>query len=325
MLFLNDTVSLQNSKIVSKIFSQHARDGITSYLNLFGDLYYGHLQPGVFLDRYNGLVAEFINRLVNNGADVAHNLCMIELTQREPWRWPAPLTELSTGLLWSAGNSRTVATGLTHTEPWTKLPVLILLQRGSNPYRYLANYTTIVTDEQLHTALGLTYKEDGDYYYPEMELQATLADDNGRPAMTLKYIGNKQAEQNYDSLGQTKLLAFKKWQARYGSKPSLYVYTQYPDQITSNHWKLIPAGPVPDQDLIYKPAHLERVIQGLKVQHDHALYVVTDRKINADELLPWMDVDHTIFIDKNWEFALHRNDSVYKNKFISIAQQYLKY
>lgn len=320
MLFLNDTVSLQNSKIVSKIFSQHARDGITSYLNLFGDLYYGHLQPDIFMARHNGLKKEFIARLVNDGPDVAHNLCMIELTQRESWRWPAPLTELSTGLLWSAGNSRTVATGLVHTDPWTRLPVLILLHRGTDPGKYLSTATRINTDEELHTALGVTYKVGGDYYHPELEIQATLADDSGRPAMLLKYVGNKEAELDYAQVGEVKLQEYKDWRNRYGVSPTIHVYTDTPECVVNTVWNVVNAGPLPDREHLYLPGNLEEIVLGQKIKHDHAVYIAGTRTVNLDELLPWVNLEYTTYIDKNWDFILHRHDQAQKSKFISVTQ-----
>lgn len=338
MLFLNDTVSLQNSKIVSKIFSQHARQGVTSYINLFGDLYYGYLHPAVFMDRYAGLKYEFVNRLINNGPDIAHNLCMLELAQRENWRWPAPLTELTTELLWSAGNSRTVASGLVHEEPWTRLPVMLLQRRGTPADRYLAQHTRITTDQQLHTALGLEYQTNNDYHVPEMELQATLADDHGAPALLLKYIGNPSTEQDYHQIGQARLQQFQQWQQRYGIKPTIHVHTDHPDKLKNTVWNVVVAGTMPDRDSIYKPGLLEKVVIGQQSPHAHTLYVVGSCTVDLDDLLPWMDLEHDMYIDKNWQFALYRPNAVYnwqlmlngadtgyKNRFISITQEWNKY
>lgn len=320
MLFLNDTISLQHSKIVSKIFSQHARDGITSYLNLFGDLYCGYLHPEIFADRHRGLFKEFIERLTNNGPDLAHNFCMIELAQREAWRWPAPLTELSTGLLWSAGNSRTVATGLVHTDPWRRLPVILLQHRGTTPTKYLCEYQRINTDEELHGALGIQYHNGHGYVHPEVELQATLANDNGSPAMLLKYVGNKDAELDYAELGERRLQEFLSWRARYGLKPTLYLYTDYPERISNTVWDIQYCGPLPGREHLYLPGNLEEIVLSQPTRYNHELYVAGNRHINLDELLPWMDLTHTTYIDKNWDFILLRREDELKSRFISITQ-----
>jgi len=320
MLFLNDTISLQHSKIVSKIFSQHARDGLVSYLNLYGNLYYGHLHPEVFMNRYRDLRDDFITRLINNGDEVAHNLCMIEIAQREAWHWPGLVTELNEGLFWRAGNSRMIATGLVHNEPWTKLPVLILQCKTTNADTYLYDGVRITTDEELHRVLGLEYRVGGDYCHPEVEVQAELIEDAFYPKLVLKYLGNKSAERNYPEIGEPKLSAFKEWRERYGLKPQLHVYADNIDQVVNSQWDIVHMGPMPDRHTMIHPGHLERVMLNHNSPYEHTLYVAGKRRVFADDILPWMDVRHTAFVDKDWDFAIYRRDDKHKVTMISITQ-----
>jgi hypothetical protein len=325
MLFLNDTISLQHSKIVSKIFSQHARDGLVSYLNLYGNLYYGHIQPEVFMARYRDLRDDFIARLVDGGDDVAHNLCMIDIAQREAWHWPGLVTELNEGLFWRAGNSRMIATGLIHNEPWTKLPVLILQCKTTAQDAYLYDAMPITTDEELHKVLGLEYRVDGDYYHPEVEIQAELIEDSVYPKLVLKYVGNKAAERDYPEIGEPKLTAFREWHQRYGVKPKLHVYADSIEQVVSERWEVIHMGPMPDRHTMIHSGHLERVMLNHASPHEHTLYVPGKRRVFADDILTWMDIRHTAFVDKNWDFAIYRQDKEHKVKMISITEDMDKY
>jgi hypothetical protein len=320
MLFLNDTISLQHSKIVSKIFSQHARDSVVSYVNLFGNLYYGHLHPTIFLTRYQCIKSDFLTRLQTTQDEVARKLCMLEIAQRESWRWPGMITELDQGLFWRTGNGRIIATGLVHDDPWAKLPVLILQSKKTAADAYLSDGVKVTTDEELHQALGLKYQVGVEYYHPEVEFQAELIEDIGYPKLMLKYVGSKESESDYSMLGQSKLQEFNKWHQRYGVNPTLHVYSDDIDLVVSTTWNIVHMGPMPDRHTMFLPGHLERVMLNHNPQHDHTLYVAGKRRVFVDDLLPWMDTQHTTFVDKDWNFAVFRKDSNYKIKMISITQ-----
>ena len=73
-----------------------------------------------------------------------------------------------------------------------------------------------------------------------------------------------------------------------------------------------------------RPAVLEKPCLGLHFENSytigHTLYVLDDRKLELGYFLPWMDLNHTTFIDEHWKFIMYRKDQVYKNTFVKISR-----
>ena len=73
---------------------------------------------------------------------------------------------------------------------------------------------------------------------------------------------------------------------------------------------------------MYSPAKLENYTRDLHSNpssNNHTLFIVEPRVIDVADLLCWVNLKHTTFIDEDWSFALHRNDTVYSNTFINLS------
>jgi hypothetical protein len=94
-------------------------------------------------------------------------------------------------------------------------------------------------------------------------------------------------------------------------------------------WNIVHAGPsTPIIELIQgfgnRPAILEKPCLQLHSDplytNEHTLYIIDNKKIDVGDFLPWMDINHTTFIDENWKFIMYRKDQVYKNTFVKIGR-----
>lgn len=345
---------VKSGKIACLIEFPILKKGIMGLINDYGCLYYGTMPKNRFLNQhFKGKKYNFIQDLSNilihysdinvklelKKKDMAFylELCR-ELTTKTKWRWPALMNRCPDGsIIMSAGSSRGLATLLTTKhEPWKQLPVLFYERPNFNTNEVLENYIKIETDDDLHSVLGCS--NDTDAWNPDSapEVQLVLNFDGLRNRFsgivwpTLDAANGGMHNTIEFGLGQSTIYLdnFLAWKQRYPDKQTLHVYTDWPELVidTNQIWNIIHAGtsrPIID-DMNGFGGRVGRLENICRIMHnnpeytkDFTLYVVKPIKIDTSNFLPWMDLDHTTYIEKDWDFLLYRKDRDYKNTFIS--------
>jgi hypothetical protein len=313
-----------HSNIQFNLSSPHLSNTIVPFINLFGQLWVGQLHPHVFIkrfiDRKNALIHALtdINNYKKNKNNFLYHSIQLDLLQAsaeiQDWNFPCLLNLRSGQLHWTTGNQRLVVTGINKKNPWQHLNMLMLAD--SDPSNWLNNPIQIKNDSQLKEVLN---------FNGPVQFDTELCQDQDQIKLQLSYLGENrlQSETKHNTI--TKFIA---WQQRYGTRPILEIYTDWPELITDNNnaWTVqIVDNSTAIQQGIFRPGHLEN---NLKKDHDrgilasagnHKLYVVKPRPIDVGELLCWMNLEKNIFIDRYWQFLLHRPDVMYNNTFISIS------
>jgi hypothetical protein len=124
---------------------------------------------------------------------------------------------------------------------------------------------------------------------------------------------------------------YRAWRAKYPSRPTLHIYTDWPKSIYDENlvWNIVHAGtsrPVIEliQGFGNRPAVLEKPCRQLHEDDSynigHTLYVIDDRKLDVGYFLPWMDLEHTTFVDENWKFIMYRKDQEFLSTFVKIGR-----
>ena len=316
--------------------------GIDHVINQYGKLYYGTMLPSVFQSKY--FVEHkhyYIKQLIN--ADISEEevgpisfvleLCRVLL--KSGWRWPALMNRLPNGELeCRTGVSRAIANILTTTVPEKQLPILFYEKNDFDVGTVLQDYVLVDSIEQLsrvfkledttcsEPAVNLTvcYNKIGDIFWPTLESISAGIDIRDKDE-----FGLKRSTQYFDE--------FLLWRSRYQSRPTLHVYTDWPDSISdvNSAWDIVHAGPSRPviesiQAFGNRPGVLERVCREMHNQsvntrdNAHALYVIDNKKLDVGDFLPWMDLKHTTFIDENWKFILYRKDQEYLSTFVKIGR-----
>jgi hypothetical protein len=220
------------------------------------------------------------------------------------------------------------------TAPETRLPILFYEKNGFDVDTVLQDYMLVDSIQHLQKifkledilgpepAVNLTicYNKIGDVFWPTLESISSGLDVRDKDE-----FGLLRSMQYFDE--------FLLWRSRYQARPTLHVYTDWPESITdvNSVWNIVHAGPSrPVIDSIQafgnRPRVLERVCREMHNQsvntrdNDHALYVIDDKKLDVGDFLPWMDLRYTTFIDENWKFIMYRKDHEYANTFVKIGR-----
>lgn len=326
---LYHAIPLQSGSIALRVqvddFGQHS---LLPLLHVFGKLYHGTVNRSYFDQLFQIKKQEFIKQLKNLTADSEKSanfrLQMVRLALTTEWKWPACINLVGAEPEWATGNSRILATGFTKTNPEQHLTVLFFDHTGADVSWWLDNYVEITTDEQLHTVLGMKYDV---IQSQAIELFANLKQSNDQTCLFLHGVIDEEltgSQHSQEEIELTALNNLKQWQHRYG-KPRLEIYTDWPELLTDSNsiWDYQIVGDIKSlSHHIFLPGHLERLAtneHGSAETRDHVLYVKTPRAIDLSELLIWVDLEHTTFIEQAWDFVLYRRDPVYKSRIISIS------
>ena len=316
--------------------------GIDHVINQYGKLYYGTMLPSIFQSK---LFFEhkdyYIKQLmtIDRGAAEIHIISFILELCREllksGWRWPALINRLPNGNLeCRTGVSRAIANILTTTMPEKQLPILFYEKNDFDVDTVLQDYVLVDSIERLsqvfkledipssEPAVNLTicYNKIGDIFWPTVESVSAGIDVSDKDE-----FGLRRSTQYFDE--------FLLWRSRYQSRPTLHVYTDWPDRISdvNSAWDIVHAGPSRPviesiQAFGNRPGVLERVCFEMHTQsvntrdNAHALYVIDNKKLDVGDFLPWMDLKHTTFIDENWKFIMYRKDQEYLSTFVKIGR-----
>ena len=312
------------------------RKGIIHTINQYGKLYYGTLQPSLFKsEQFVAQKKHYISQLRNLSdpdnknfvADREQASFVLELCReflKDKWHWPVLINRLPTGdIAFKNGLSRAVATVMTVADPWKHLPALFYEKPGFDVDATLEDYVLINNIEDLERIfkkvnLGLCYDKIDGIFWP-----------------TLESVSSRLAPDDKEEFGLLRSDQYSKefllWRSRYQSRPTLHIYTDWPEAVSDATlvWNVVHAGPsTPIIELIQgfgnRPAILEKPCFELHSDplytNEHTLYIIDDKKIDVGDFLPWMDINHTTFIDENWKFIMYRKDQVYKSTFVKIGR-----
>jgi len=325
--------------------------GIDHMINQYGTLYYGNLLPTLFEDSDNNPVCttkdKWIWKLLDienwSDSDILFNSFTLELCReflKTQWKWPALLNRMPDGsVAFNSGGSRALVSMLTTSDPWNHLPVLFYDKDGFSVDEVLKDYTVVDNVNKLHDIfhsggdenlgpvanLTMTYKKIQNIFWPMLEKVAGC-----RPAYSS--VIDRCDKEEFGLERSTRFLDnFRSWRKQYPSRPTLHVYTDWPESISDANsvWNIVHAGPSrPVIELIQgfgnRPAVLEKPCRQLHQDDSyniaHTLYVIDDRKLDVGDFLLWMDLDHTTFVDENWKFIMYRKDQEFLSTFVKIGR-----
>jgi len=315
--------------------------GIDHVINQYGKLYYGTVLPDIFQGKvfveHKDYYIKQLMTLDSGDEEIGAISFVLELCRgllKSGWKWPALINRLPTGELeCRTGISRAIANTLTMPSPEKYLPILFYEKNDFDVSTVLQDYVLVDSVERLQQifkledtistepAVNLTirYNKIGDVFWPRLESISSGIDVDDKDE-----FGLLRSDQYFNE--------FILWRSRYQSRPTLHVYTDWPDSVTDVNlaWNIVHAGPsLPIIELIQgfgnRPAILEKSCFELHTDPlytaGHTLYIIDDKKIDVGDFLPWMDLNHTTFIDENWKFIMYRKDQVYKNTFVKIGRK----
>lgn len=296
-----------------------------SYLTQFGDIYIGNLKSEIFTKIFYAEKSRYLYELFNvdkcepiHLQPAAFKTMLCRESMIHHWRWPAIVNQLKEYSFYS-GLGRLLATGMTKSEPWKHLKILLFANKNNTPDEYLENFSLVTTSQQLHSSLHIGYNSSNESQL-ELEIQHNGTGPGGF-VITTMYDGN--TDFNYNA-GDEFLANFAAWKNLYsGTKPKLYVYTDWPELIVDSlhFWDVEIAGP---RQYTHTTLHLGHLEFSLREQNsspahndNHVLYVNTDIQIDISDLITWVDLKHTAWIDQQLQFILFRHNNPYKMMFVS--------
>lgn len=119
------------------------------------------------------------------------------------------------------------------------------------------------------------------------------------------------------------------WESYYGARPKLGVYTNQPDLISDSlhRWDIEFLWPLDSTIRMFSPPHLlEKYVSRV---HDrkfdskfpHCLYIIDPTPLDLSDLYTWMDLNHTMYYDKQERFALYRRDTTHLIKIVDLESK----
>lgn len=323
-------ITARFNNVQGTVMSPASKLDLAGYINQFGNLIFGTLKQEYFFNQYNILKRQHLAWLINSPFDnfkevqpVQFYMHMIHEAQKtSTWRWPSLINNIDQ-FQWVNGNSRLFATGITKQD-LSELPAYLILQNFSTPIdTYLDDPILVNDDKILHDVLKVGY--DDDPWVPHCELILNYNVNNGQETLGLAKIKDPEDFTDHNTAGESFLAEFVDWRNKYGRRPTLKIYTNWPELVSNTYdaWKIQIVGDVNEiKQTIYHSAHLEKHVRTLHDQsnnEDHTLLIVEPRVIDVAELLFWVNCKHTAFIASDWSFALYRRDLNYSNTFVNLS------
>jgi hypothetical protein len=113
---------------------------------------------------------------------------------------------------------------------------------------------------------------------------------------------------------------------RYGSRPLIGVYSNHPELVTdtNNLWTVQHLGPLDPEFCALTQENPVNLLRHVIRMHDrridkefgHILYTVGSNPVDLSHIANWIDLDHTTFVESNYNFAVYRRDESYNVKTI---------
>lgn len=307
-------------------FGQHS---LLPFLNLFGKLYFGHINREYFNQLFATKRQQFLEDLNSTATDLdlEFQLRMTRAALTTSWKWPAFVNMVhSDGKPeWATGGSRILASGLCKPNPEQTISVLLFDQTKSSADQWLVDPVEITTDQQLHQVLNLPYTQTQS---PSIQISTVLKQVDNQTRLFLHGIIDEELEgyqHSHESTTFELLNNLREWQAYHCSCTRLEIYTDWPELIVDSLgiWDKHIVGTISQfKNLLFNPSHLERLAQNNQEKSAaiYILYVNEPRPIDLSEFLVWLDIKHTAFIDANWDFLLYRVDPpAYRPTMVSLS------
>ena len=314
-----------------------AANNILAYLNQYAVLYHGHIKEKVCQWRFSQVRQSLIQDLkdlptitsqqwhqvgftdAGRYQTVAFIMYMCRLGRQTEWNFPVLLNHSR----WVNGGSRVLASGMTKPNPWNNISGLELVDIGC-PSSMLSDPIEVQSDEMLNHVLGLTFSK-----HKDTPSKLSLLTELRNNKVYLKSI--EDGFERFNNVNQYIILdQFTEWRSQYPTKPKIKIYTNWPKQIRNafNAWDVVEV--VPSQHIIDeiqgfggRTGRLERfATEEHKTPNktvDHVLYVIDPRPIELGDLLIWMDLVHSTYIESEWKFLLYRKADVYKTTYIDTS------
>jgi len=320
-------IPLQAGSIALRVTVENSGDHkLLPLLHVFGRLYHGTINKIYFNQLFQERKQQFLEQL--NAPTAAtekfsdFRLRMTRLALTTEWKWQACVNMIDNEPEWATGGGRILASGLTKKDP-EQLTALFFDQAGSDISQWIDNPVEVTSDQQLHTVLGLAYNP---RQSPAIQLSAVLKQINNHTRLFLHGVIDEELEgyQNSQELSNLDTLnKLQQWKIRY-PRPQLEIYTDWPELISDSLavWDYRVAGDISHlAHQLFLPGHLERLARNHygAENKQHVLYVKHPRDIDLSEFLIWVDLEHTTFIDQDWDFVLYRPDNTYKSKMIGFS------
>jgi len=308
-------------------YDQFERDPV-DYLSCYGDLYSGYLRPDVFIKLFHQEKPRYlhelsqVDRILDNAqlqpAAFKTMLCREALNFK--WAWPAIVNQTPSNRYdFYTGMGRLLATGLTKSNPWQHLKILLFANKGIDSSDFLEDFVVVKTFQQLATALNLSSDNTA-----EEAVELEISHDGAGPG-GFRLTGLSDGNTGFHfAAGDESLNSFRKWYGVYGvSNPKLYIYTEWPDLISDSRacWDIKFMGPSQFKHGNFHLGHLEYSLREHNANPlhgtDHVLHITKQIPMDVSDLLTWVDLEHTAWIDQQYQFVLFRHNSPYKMMFVS--------
>jgi hypothetical protein len=329
-----NSIKVQSGELLFVLTFDCLEQGVVPFIQQFGNLYYGHLNFFAFKQIYNDLKTNLVKKLIDIDQitdtplieTVEFGLHMCQTVGRPPtWHYPATVSRWNHELRWNTGKNRLLATGITGIKnPHTYLKILCLEQADKNINDFLDCPTHITSDRQLNEIFDLNYDNNRSH---RLMLNTRLLKDTTGHSLWLEIVSDG-TKYNTKNSGNIALSKYQSWLKKYGRRPSLHVYTDWPELLCNNQnvWNVVHAGPSclkPDE----KPGRLERQLKGAVFDNSHpfaeiyphTLFVVEPNKLDLAELLFYINLDDTLYIGNDYKYLLYRPDTHYKSCFITTS------
>jgi hypothetical protein len=335
-----DRIEMQSSKIKLYLLMPELSNGIVPWLNQFGTWFYGHYSDrDQYCIRSNCLLDQSVEHLVgaaelkyDNGTlhdlmDIDYNwyydikstcfyMQMMRKSLNETWRWPTLLMwKNDRGIIWENGNSRCAANGILHDRPWEHQKFLYFQPHGVDVNPLSTDCIAIHSDEQLHNLLNLEYKFE---FHQPILCSIGIHFQDGTP--NFKWIHDGDELGNLDDETVKIWNNFLEWQQNYSNRPSITVVTKTPELITDRHnaWRIT----IVDDSVPTGKLHLSalREHNARTIGTSHVLWYTGDAGIDLGDLLFWVDMNHSLYVDIKQQFVLYRHARDFISRDVSVRR-----
>jgi len=308
--------------------------GLTDLLTQSADFYAATLEKNKFQGEFRSARAEKVGAILdivqNPGSKerysyVDFQIKMLHEALCNRWRYPALISLHHDQLTWHTGGIRLLATGMVMPNRELDLPLLVT-DFDRSQKKHFQNVQYIQHDRQLSALLNVDF-----FRYSQHEPSTTgtrleiFLEWQNTPGPCLHYI--KPIDQSLDWSNQgdlahvPRLLPAAK---KLLDKPQIYYWSQTPDQLRDDlglfgkKWM----GDVPEEFrqsdwtlALYRHVQFGTNPGGIE------WWISPGVVLDASELLFWLDQDHTVYLDRDSEFAVMIDHDRYSKKIVSMSKQ----
>lgn len=302
--------------------------GIVPLINTFGQLYWGYLSPEYTQQIYTQKKRQLLDTLLSwqqveyDSPDILPHLWfMLDFIRRplpEQWDFPCLLVKNQADVQWQTGGTRIMVSGMLHRDPAQHLTALVVDSNNSGVKDLLTSAVALQTDQDLLEHVPTT---------DHLRLTATVTTQNNCPQLSLTAVDQGHRFDDHNHLGAQYYKEFKAWHQQHRQKTLIKIYTDWPELIydSSSLWTAEVVGSVTDmKKQITLPGNLERVVFHHhffdRSDSEYTMWIVEPRAVDLAELAFWLNLDHSTFIDRDWNFAVYRKSSQYLSTFISLSR-----